>query len=54
MTWSSGVAAWTPRESLDAALARADGRLYEAKRTKVARAALPSGSAAAARRPRAI
>jgi diguanylate cyclase (GGDEF)-like protein len=54
MTWSSGVAAWTPRESLDAALARADGRLYEAKRTKVARAALSSGSAAAARRPRAI
>jgi diguanylate cyclase (GGDEF)-like protein len=32
-TWSAGVAAWPQGESLDGALARADARLYEAKRT---------------------
>jgi diguanylate cyclase (GGDEF)-like protein len=34
MTWSSGVASWTPDLTLDRALARADARLYEAKRAK--------------------
>jgi hypothetical protein len=28
------VAAWTPEHTLDRALARADARLYEAKRAK--------------------
>lgn len=30
--WSTGISEWLPGESLDAALARADHRLYEAKR----------------------
>jgi diguanylate cyclase len=33
VTFSAGVTAWRPGETLDAALERADGALYEAKRT---------------------
>jgi diguanylate cyclase (GGDEF)-like protein len=44
MTWSSGVAAWTPELTLDRALARADARLYEAKRTKPRRGDGPDAS----------
>jgi diguanylate cyclase (GGDEF)-like protein len=44
MPWSSGVAAWTPDVTLDRALARADARLYEAKRIKP----VPGGAGAPA------
>jgi len=33
VTFSAGVTAWRPGEAVDAALARADEGLYEAKRT---------------------
>jgi diguanylate cyclase len=33
ITFSAGVAAWRPGEAVEAVLARADGALYEAKRT---------------------
>jgi diguanylate cyclase (GGDEF)-like protein len=44
MTWSSGIAAWTPDLTFDRALARADARLYEAKRTKPRRGDGPDPS----------
>jgi diguanylate cyclase (GGDEF)-like protein len=45
MTWSAGVAAWPRGASLDAALARADARLYEIKRARPGRpAAAPEPS----------
>jgi diguanylate cyclase (GGDEF)-like protein len=50
MTWSSGVAAWTQEITLDRALARADARLYEAKRRKPVRGA--AGAPAAGPAPR--
>lgn len=45
-SWSAGVTAWAPGESLDACLARADGRLYAAKAARGrprAGAAQPAG-----------
>lgn len=50
MTWSSGVAAWRQGEPLDSALARADARLYEAKRARPKRAAALLGAPAPAPR----
>jgi diguanylate cyclase (GGDEF)-like protein len=37
--WSAGLARWRPDEPLEACLERADGRLYEAKARRAARAA---------------
>ena len=53
MTWSAGVTAWSQHETLDAALARADARLYEAKRRgpEPAPAPLPAAVAAVESRP---
>jgi len=45
--WSAGVAEWASGETLDACLARADGRLYEAKAAR--RAPLVEVTAAAVR-----
>jgi diguanylate cyclase (GGDEF)-like protein len=50
MAWSAGVTAWPQGETLDAALARADAHLYEAKRARPARAAAPLGGLATAAR----
>jgi diguanylate cyclase (GGDEF)-like protein len=49
MSWSSGAAAWAPGQTLDAVLAAADARLYEAKRARPARheASVAPGAAAA-------
>ncbi len=47
--WSAGIAEWASEESLDDALARADGRLYEEKLAKQAHP--PAGAALAQHRP---
>ena len=41
--WSTGISEWLPGESLDASLARADDRLYEAKRASPAEPQLVVG-----------
>ncbi len=41
--WSVGICEWPPGEALQAVLARADARLYEAKLAKPGRAAAPRG-----------
>jgi diguanylate cyclase (GGDEF)-like protein len=45
MTWCSGVTSWPKHETLDDALARADARLYEAKRLKPAPDPKPTATA---------
>jgi diguanylate cyclase (GGDEF)-like protein len=52
MTWSSGVTAWGRDETLDAALARADARLYEAKRARTVQGVRRGGSTARTPAPR--
>ncbi len=49
MTWSAGVAEWSRSATLDAALAAADGRLYEVKRARAAGRGGAAGAAASSR-----